>query len=196
MRTIFLDTEYLSLSKKYSEFKFLIKYKNRLYPEIIQIGAYKFENIFTKNKTKKLNLYFKIQQFLPKRISKLTGINQNLLNLKGRSFKDNIQLLLKFLKDSDIIFVNGEDLKLIKLNMAFNKIKRFNKKFYFVNLRNLTGNLDTKKLLKFHNIKNIKLHDAFNDCLILSKFLKKFININGQNKFLNIIKNNKKIIKF
>jgi len=32
--------------------------------------------------------------------------------------------------------------------------------------------------------------------LILSKFLKKFININGQNKFLNIIKKNKKIIKF
>ena len=149
MRTIFLDTEYLSLSKKFSAFKFLIKYKNILYPEIIQIGAYKFKNIFTKNRAKKLNLYLKIQQFLPKRISKLTGINQNLLNQKGRLFKDNIQLLLKFLKDSDIIFVNGEDLKLIKLNMTFNKIKSFNKKFYFINLRNLTGNIDTKKLLKF-----------------------------------------------
>ena len=155
MRTIFLDTEYLSLSKKFSAFKFLIKYKNILYPEIIQIGAYKFENIFTKNRANKLNLYLKIQQFLPKRISKLTGINQNLLNQKGRLFKDNIQLLLKFLKDSDIIFVNGEDLKLIKLNMTFNKIKSFNKKFYFINLRNLTGNIDTKKLLKFHDIKHI-----------------------------------------
>ena len=80
MRTIFLDTEYLSLSKKFSAFKFLIKYKNILYPEIIQIGAYKFENIFTKNRANKLNLYLKIQQFLPKRISKLTGINQNLFS--------------------------------------------------------------------------------------------------------------------
>ena len=52
MKIIIFDTEYLSLSKKYSNIKSVIKFKKKLFPEIIQISFLKCSNIFLRNKKK------------------------------------------------------------------------------------------------------------------------------------------------
>ena len=83
MKIIIFDTEYLSLSKKYSDLKSLIKFKEKLFPEIIQISFLKYSNIYLKNKQKKLNIFIKIKQKIPKRIKKLTNITSNLLHIKA-----------------------------------------------------------------------------------------------------------------
>ena len=49
MKIIIFDTEFLSLSKKHSYLKNLIKYKKKLFPEIIQISFLKCSNIYFKN---------------------------------------------------------------------------------------------------------------------------------------------------
>ena len=46
MNIIIFDTEFFSLSKKKSNLKYLKKYQNLLFPEIIQLGAYKYTNFF------------------------------------------------------------------------------------------------------------------------------------------------------
>ena len=83
MKIIIFDTEYLSLSKKYSDLKSLIKFKEKLFPEIIQISFLKCPNIYLKNNQKKLNIFIKIKQKIPKRITKLTNITSNLLQKKA-----------------------------------------------------------------------------------------------------------------
>ena len=66
MKIIIFDTEYLSLSKKYSNIKSVIKFK-KIVSEIIQISFLKCSNILKKKK--KLNIFIKIKQKIPKRIT-------------------------------------------------------------------------------------------------------------------------------
>ena len=87
MKIIIFDTEYLSLSKKYSDIKNLIKFKEKLFPEIIQISFLKCSNIYLKNNQKKLNIFIKIKQKIPKRITKLTNITSNILQKKRLLFQ-------------------------------------------------------------------------------------------------------------
>ena len=204
MKIIIFDSEYLSLSKKKSNLRSLIKFKKKLFPEIIQISFLKCSNIYLKGNQKKLNIYIKIKQKLPKRIEKLTKITSSILKKKGFSFKESMSLIDKFTNDKSILIANGEDLKLLKLNIKYNNLTQRNKKVvYYVNLKkilNITNNKqnhDTGNLNKLFKFK-IKFdpHDASNDCIILYRTIKKLINVLGKEKFEHMISKNKQMFAF
>ena len=195
MNIIIFDSEYLSISKKESHLKNLIKHQNLLFPEIIQIGVYKYKNFFSKEKERKKNFYFKIKQKLPKRIEKLTGITKDILKNKGKFFHKNIYNFFKLIDNESIVFANGEDFEIVKLNMKYNKVMKINKSIKFVNLREILGNIDTEKRYLKLKYKKIKLHNALNDCLVLKLSIDNFIKSNGKGEFLKKIKKKEIIIK-
>ena len=204
MKILIFDTEYLSLSKKYSDLKSLIKFKEKLFPEIIQISFLKCSNIYLKNNQKKLNIFIKIKQKIPKRITKLTNITSNFLQKKGYYFKESMNLIDKIVDRNSVLIANGDDIKILKLNIKFNNIERNNKRIVnYVNLRkilnriNKNKNYDTENLIKIFELKtNFILHNASNDCIVLYKSLRKLIKIYGKKKFEDMILQNKELIKF
>ena len=107
MKIIIFDTEYLSLSKRYADLRNLIKFKKKLFPEIIQISFLKCSNIYLKNKQKKLNIFIKIKQKIPKRITKLTNITSNILQKKGHCFKESMNLIDKFIDSGRCEFLSA-----------------------------------------------------------------------------------------
>jgi DNA polymerase III alpha subunit (gram-positive type) len=146
MKIIIFDTEYLSLSKKYSNIKSLIRFKKKLFPEIIQISFLKCANIYTKNNQKKLNIFIKIKQKIPKRITKLTKITQNTIKKKGYYFKKSMNLIDKFVDKKSILIANGDDIKILKLNMKYNNFKNSKKKIInYINLKKIFNTIDKKK---------------------------------------------------
>ena len=203
MKIIIFDTEYLSLSKKYSDFKSVKKFKQKLFPEIIQISFLKFKNIHLSNKRKKLNLLIKIKQKIPKRITRLTNISSSKLEKKGKYLNQSIGLIDKFIDQKSILIANGDDIKLLKLNIKFNNIQRKNKKILnFVNLRKILNELDDKKnydtenLIKIFKLRNnLQKHNASNDCIILYNCIRKIIKIYGKKKFKDLVMQNKKLVK-
>ena len=204
MKIIIFDTEYLSLSKRYSDLKSLIKFKKKLFPEIIQISFLKCPNVYSKNNQKKLNIFIKIKQKVPKRITKLTNITSNILQKKGYCFKESMYLIDKFIDKKSILLSNGEDMELLKLNMRFNNFERGNKKLVnYVNLRKILKRIDNKRNFNTENLNkifkfkiNFNLHNASNDCIVIYKSLRKLIKIHGKKEFENMILQNKKLIKF
>ena len=204
MKITIFDTEYLSLSKRYSDLRNLIKFKKKLFPEIIQISFLKCSNIYLKNKQKKLNIFIKIKQKIPKRITKLTNISSNILQKKGYYFKESMNLIDKFIDKKSILLANGDDIELLKLNIRFNNFERGTKKLVnYVNLQKVLSridkkkNYDTKNLNKIFKFKiNFHLHNASNDCIVLYKSLRKLIKIYGKKKFEDMIIQNKELIKF
>ena len=204
MKIIIFDTEYLSLSKKYSDLKNLIKFKEKLFPEIIQISFLKCSNIYLKNNKKKLNIFIKIKQKIPKRITKLTNITSNFLQKKGYYFKESMNQIDKIVDRNSVLLANGDDIKILKLNIRFNNIERDNKRIVnYVNFRKILNrinkkkNYDTENLIKIFELKtNFILHNASNDCIVLYKSLRKLIKIYGKKKFEDMISQNKELIKF
>ncbi len=204
MKIIIFDTEYLSLSKRYSDLKSIIKFKEKLFPEIIQISFLKCSNIYLKNKQKKLNIFIKIKQKIPKQITKLTNITSNILQKKGHCFKESMNLIDKFIDKKSILLANGEDIEILKLNIRFNNFKRGTKKLVnYVNYRKILNrinkkkNYDTANLNKIFKFKiNFHLHNASNDCIVIYKSLRKLIKIYGKKEFEDMIAQNKKLIKF
>ena len=204
MKIIIFDTEYLSLSKRYSDLKSIIKFKEKLFPEIIQISFLKCSNIYLKNKQKKLNIFIKIKQKIPKRITKLTNISSNILQKKGHCFKESMNLIDKFIDKKSILLANGEDIEILKLNIRFNNFKRGTKKLVnYVNYRKILNrinkkkNYDTANLNKIFKFKiNFHLHNASNDCIVIYKSLRKLIKIYGKKEFEDMIAQNKELIKF
>jgi len=204
MKIIIFDTEYLSLSKKYSDIKNLIKFKEKLFPEIIQISFLKCSNIYLKNNQKKLNIFIKIKQKIPKRITKLTNITSNFLQKKGYYFKESMNQIDKIVDRNSVLLANGDDIKILKLNIRFNNIERDNKRIVnYVNFRKILNRIDKKKnydtenLNKIFKLKtNFILHNASNDCIVLYKSLRKLIKIYGKKKFEDMISQNKELIKF
>ena len=204
MKIIIFDTEYLSLSKKCSDLKNLIKFKEKLFPEIIQISFLKCSNIYLKNNQKKLNIFIKIKQKIPKRITKLTNITSNFLQKKGHYLKESMILIDKMVDRNSILIANGEDIKILELNIRFNNIERDNKRIVnYVNLKKILNrinkkkNYDTENLIKIFELKtNFILHNASNDCIVLYKSLRKLIKIYGKKKFEDMILQNKELIKF
>tara|TARA_B100000787_G_C16096685_1_gene251502 strand:- start:25 stop:612 length:588 start_codon:yes stop_codon:yes gene_type:complete len=194
MNIIIFDSEYLSTNKKKYN-KDLIKYQNLLFPEIIQIGVYKYKNFFSKKKVEKKNFYFKIKQKLPKRIENLTGITKDILKNKGKFFNKSIRDFFKLIDNESIVFANGKDFEIIKLNMKYNKVIKIKKSIKFVNLREILGNIDTEKRYLKLKYKKIKLHNALNDCLVLKLSIDNFIKSNGKGEFLKKIKKKEIIIK-
>ena len=204
MKIIIFDTEYLSLSKKYSDIKNLIKFKKKLFPEIIQISFLKCSNIYLKNNQKKLNIFIKIKQKIPKRITKLTNITSNILQKKGYYFKESMNQIDKILDRNSVLLANGDDIKILKLNIRFNNIERDNKRIVnYVNFRKILNRIDKKKNYATENLNkifkfkiNFHLHNASNDCIVLYKSLRKLIKIYGKKKFEDMISQNKELIKF
>ena len=209
MKITIFDTEYLSLSKKYADLRNLIKFKKKLFPEIIQISFLKCSNIYLKNKQKKLNIFIKIKQKIPKRITKLTNITSNILQKKGYYFKESMNLIDKFVDRKSILIANGEDIKLLKLNISYNNFERGNKKLInYINLKKILNRIDKKKNtdIRYYDTENLnkifkfninfKPHYASNDCIIIYKSLKKLIEIYGEKKFEEMILQNKELIKF
>ena len=209
MKITIFDTEYLSLSKGYSDLRNLIKFKKKLFPEIIQISFLKCSNIYLKNKQKKLNIFIKIKQKIPKRITKLTNITSNILQKKGYSFKESINLIDKFIDKKSILLANGDDIEILKLNIRFNNFKRGTKKLVnYVNYKKVLSRIDKKKntdiryydtenLNKIFKFKiNFNLHNASNDCIVIYKSLRKLIKIYGKKGFENMISQNTEFIKF
>ncbi len=201
MKIIIFDTEYLSLSKKHSNIKSIIKFKKKLFPEIIQISFLKCSNIFLRNKQKKLNIFIKIKQKIPKRITKLTKITQYTLKKKGYYFEKSMSLIDKFVDKSSILIANGDDIKILKLNIKYNNFKKNKKKLInFVNLKKVLyqidkKNYDTENLNKIFDFKiNFNPHYASNDCIIIYKAIRKIIKIYGRKKFKEMILQNKKSI--
>jgi len=204
MKIIIFDTEYLSLSKRYSDLKSIIKFKEKLFPEIIQISFLKCSNIYLKNNQKKLNIFIKIKQKIPKRITKLTNITSNILQKKGYYFKESMNQIDKIVDRNSVLLANGDDIKILKLNIRFNNIERDNKRIVnYVNFRKILNRIDKKKnydtenLNKIFKLKtNFILHNASNDCIVLYKSLRKLIKIYGKKKFEDMISQNKELIKF
>ena len=209
MKITIFDTEYLSLSKRYADLRDLIKFKKKLFPEIIQISFLKCSNIYLKNKQKKLNIFIKIKQKIPKRITKLTNITSNILQKKGYYFKESLNLIDKFIDKKSILLANGDDIEILELNIRFNNFKRSTKKLVnYVNYKKLLSRIDKKKntdigyydtenLNKIFKFKiNFHLHNASNDCIIIYKSIRKIIKIYGKKKFEDMISQNKKLMEF
>ncbi len=209
MKIIIFDTEYLSLSKRYSDLKNLIKFKKKLFPEIIQISFLKCSNIYLKNKQKKLNIFIKIKQKIPKRITKLTNVTSNILQKKGHYFKETMNLIDKFIDKKSILLANGNDIEILKLNIRFNNFKRGTKKLVnYVNYNKFLSKIDKKKNtdIRYYDTENLNkifkfkinfhLHNASNDCIVIYKSLRKLIKIYGKSKFKDMIAQNKELIKF
>jgi DNA polymerase III alpha subunit (gram-positive type) len=204
MKITILDSEYLSLSKRNSDLKSLIKFKKKLFPEIIQISFLKCSNIYLENNQKRLNILIKIKQKLPIRIEKLTKITSNILKKQGSSFKESMSLIDRFIDDKSILIANGEDLRLLKLNIKYNNLNKRKKKLvYYVNLKKILNriykkqNHDTENLNKVFKFKiEFNPHNSSNDCIILYRTIKKLINIFGKEKFKDIISKNKQVFTF
>ena len=209
MKIIIFDTEYLSLSKRHSNLKSLIKFKKKLFPEIIQISFLKCSNIYLKNNKKKLNIFIKIKQKIPKRITKLTNITSNFLQKKGHYFKETMNLIDKFIDKKSILLANGNDIEILKLNIRFNNFKRGTKKLVnYVNYNKFLSKIDKKKNtdIRYYDTENLNkifkfkinfhLHNASNDCVVIYKSLRKLIKIYGKSKFKDMIAQNKELIKF
>ena len=186
-----------------------MKFKKKLFPEIIQISFLKCSNIYLKNNQKKLNIFIKIKQKIPKRITKLTNITSNILQKKGHCFKESMNLIDKFIDKKSILLANGDDIEILKLNIRFNNFKRSTKKLVnYVNYKKLLSRIDKKKntdigyydtenLNKIFKFKiNFHLHNASNDCIVIYKSLRKLIKIYGKKEFEDMIAQNKELIKF
>ena len=195
MNIIIFDTEFFSLSKKKSNLKFLKKYQNLLFPEIIQLGAYKYTNFFLNKKPRKMNIFFNTKQKIPERIKNLTGINEKILKSEGKDFNKNIYSFFNFIDKKSIVFSNGNDFGIIKLNMKYNNLSKINKTVTFVNLKKIIGNIDTEKLYLKYSYTKIKSHNALNDCFVLKVSIDDFIKTYGRDGFIKIVNKKKKLIK-
>ena len=204
MKIIILDTEFICISKKLSNLKSLIKFKKKIFPEIFQIAFLKSSNIYLKRNQKKLNIFIKIRQKIPKRIAKLTNITSDFLQRKGFFFKKSLNLIDKFIDRKSILIDNGGDLELLKLNIKFHNIDRHNKKIVnYVNFSKITKKFNKNELIRTENLNkifkfkiNYNHHNALNDCITINKSLKKIIKNYGKKEFEKMILQNKKLISF
>ena len=204
MKIIILDSEYICISRKHSNSKSLIKYKKKMFPEIFQISFLKSSNIYKKKKQKKLNIFIKIKQKLPKRISKLTNTTSSFLERKGFPFRKSLDLIDKFIDRKSVFIDNGGDLELLKLNIKFHNIKRLNKKIInYVDLSKITKRFNKNKIVGTENLNkifkfkiNYNKHNSLNDCITISRSLKIIMKNYGKKKFKKMILTNTKLISF
>ena len=152
---VFLDLEYFSISKKLSPYKELLKNQRIIFPEIFQVSFL----ICKKNlkKYKIFNFYLKTKKEIPNRLIKLCGLNKK--KIVRISFKRFLKFFLnKINKKNLLIICNGDDLKLLKKNISYNKIqKELDIKLNFLNLRKLSKKLFLKEYDTYEIKKNLKL---------------------------------------
>ena len=179
MKIYLIDTEYLSWSREQSD---IIARPSSQPPEIIQIFL---QEIFTDNVNQKL-LYIKPKNYkiYPYRISKLTGINKIFLNKNGLEFNDAYKSLVKLIPKNSIVISNGDEYKILDINIKINKIKKINKNIFCLDFNNIIKNnklfnyykknkfIDTETIKKVLKI-NLKSHDAKNDVGVLHECIKR-----------------------
>jgi hypothetical protein len=115
-----------------------------------------------------------------------------------------MSLIDRFIDDKSTLIANGEDLRLLKLNIKYNNLNKRKKKLvYYVNLKKILNriykkqNHDTENLNKVFKFKiEFNPHNSSNDCIILYRTIKKLINIFGKEKFKDIISKNKQVFTF
>ena len=186
-----IDTEYLS---RYgcNTIEKIKKYKEKIFPEIIQLGFIKY-NFKQKKIIKKMNLFFLPKQKIPNRIKKLTKINEKIIKQRRSDIK-KIYNIFSYIKSKEIVASNGEDFEILRMNLKFNKLKSPNKRYYFLNLRNIFNNQNTSTIKKKLNKFKFNLeHDALEDCKTLIIALK--IKFNKNSKFDIFVKKKLKTIK-
>jgi|MDTF01.1.fsa_nt_gb inhibitor of KinA sporulation pathway (predicted exonuclease) len=198
MKLIFFDTEYLSISRSKSSFSAINRYKKILFPEIFQFSFIKLNSINSFDINEKFNFYLKTKNKIPNRLIKLTHykpLKKNIL-----LFKNFLKVINSFFNKDFIIIVNGDDLKLLKMNLKFNDIQPLNKKVKYINLRQLLKKIYKKEFTtaelkrKFLPKSSIKLHNSLNDCFILFKVIKRIKNEIKKKEFDELINKNIKII--
>ena len=91
--------------------------------EIIQIGAIKVNENFKIEK--ELNIYVKpvFNPVLSEYIKELTGLKQSLIDKKGVEFEIAFKMFLDF-TDNNLIISNGDDGKVLHLNLKYHNIKK------------------------------------------------------------------------
>ena len=91
--------------------------------EIIQIGAIKVNENFKIEK--ELNIYVKpvFNPVLSEYIKDLTGLKQSLIDKKGIEFETAFKMFLDF-TDNNLIISNGDDGKVLYLNLKYHNIKK------------------------------------------------------------------------
>jgi inhibitor of KinA sporulation pathway (predicted exonuclease) len=149
--------------------------------EIIQIGTIKF---YSQNKIIKKSIIVKpkINNNLSYYVQKLTGISQLKMNTRSINFERALLDLSIFYRDTKKIFCNGLDKEILEENC---KIHNVNYPFFLKKIINigpeiskeLSGNslhFTSGDLNKKIGIKNLKKHDALNDCMNILNFLRKF----------------------
>jgi hypothetical protein len=198
LKFIFLDSEFLTLSKSKSTFVEVKKHQKELFPEIFQFSFIKVYSIDNFNKNKKFNFYIKTKSKISYRLLKLTNYKPSVQNIiTPKLFLQKIKLSFN---ENFIYIANGGDLKLLKLNIKFNHISNIGKRLKYIDLRiflkKIYGRDFNTALLKKKFLPNskIRIHNSLNDSLILLKVLDKIKKDMGKKYFINLINKSLKTI--
>ena len=182
---VITDFEWTSWKGNYTG-KYLEKEKRHKWQkkEIIQIGAIKVNENFKIEK--KLNIYVKplFNPDLSEYIQKLTGLKQSFIDKKGVEFEIAFKRFLDF-TDNNLIISNGDDGKVLNLNLKYHNIKKkypniFNVKSIFRDRYKIPKNMLHSTII--HSYFGYKLyfkkfHNPIEDCKNILKVIKK-INFN------------------
>jgi hypothetical protein len=176
MNILIFDTEYISISKSKSDMKSVLKYKNHTFPEIFQISFILIKkNNGNFHLIKKYIFNLETKQKISNRLKKLT-------HLKKKDFKNRINFFIfikkirKFFKNKVVFLSNGEDAKLLKMNLLNQNIK-LKKKIRYINLRKISKliykkNLNTEYIKNKFKLGEIKSHNSLNDCFTIYNYLR------------------------
>lgn len=121
--------------------------------EIIQIGAvraYFFENEIKKKESFEVFIKPKINPILSDHIQKLTGISNDLINEKGKSFECAMAEFYAFVGKDETLFCNGLDGEILRENYSLYGLMYPLKKDRIINLRPKTSemlNINPDKLI-------------------------------------------------
>ena len=152
-----IDLEWTSWRGNYFGKNFLKeKRKKWQKKEIIQIGAIKFDSGF--NIIEKFNVYVKptINPKLSKYIIKLTKITNRKLKNKGINFRKAYLKFKNFTKDCKVI-CNGDDNKVLKENLKYNKMKE-----KMIRIKNIKKMLATKYKIPANYLHSPRIQSFFN----------------------------------
>lgn len=152
--------------------------------EIIQIGAIKVNENFKIEK--ELNIYVKpvFNPVLSEYIKELTGLKQSLIDKKGLEFEIALKMFLDF-TDNNLIISNGDDGKVLHLNLKYHNIKKkypniFNVKSIFRDRYMIPRNMLHSTVIHSYfgyKLSYKKFHNPIEDCKNILKVIKK-INFN------------------
>lgn len=144
------------------------------YDSILQIGAVK---IIDDKPAGEFNVYIRMTKKVPKEVTEITGITNELLNEKGVPYARALHDFVQFIGDLDMVSHNAS----FDHRFLYEKIRK--KVFHYMNNQfNCTMQLARKKLPQLPNhkldtvashlgIPNISHHDALNDAKVCADIL-------------------------